>query len=110
MSKKLRNGMAPVLVIPKGIVDLSFYSKALGAVEIRRWSNDDGSIHVAELAIDGALFHLHEEMPGKQSLSPLTSGSITCSIGLFVDDVDAVMLAAIAAGAKERNPAQDYDY
>ncbi len=28
---------------------------------MRRWNNDDGTLHVAELSISGALFHIHEE-------------------------------------------------
>ena len=52
---------APQLYIKSGIKDISFYEKAFGAVELRRFSNEDGSIHVAELSIHGALFHLHEE-------------------------------------------------
>jgi PhnB protein len=51
---------APQLFIPKGVTDISFYQKAFDAVELRKWMNDDGSYHVAELSIDGTLFHLHE--------------------------------------------------
>ena len=50
---------APQLFIRKGVTDISFYEKAFGAVEIMRFINDDGSIHVAELSIIGALFHVH---------------------------------------------------
>jgi len=38
---------APQLYIKHGISDISFYEKAFAAVEIRRFSNNDGSIHVA---------------------------------------------------------------
>jgi PhnB protein len=51
---------APELFINNGIKDISFYEAAFGAIELRRFSNDDGTIHVAELSIHGALFHLHE--------------------------------------------------
>src|SRR5690606_12991605 len=54
---------APQLFIPSSVSDISFYFKAFGAAEIRRWQNDDGSIHVAELSINGTIFHLHEERP-----------------------------------------------
>lgn len=49
---------APQLYIPNGVTDISFYEKAFGAVELRRFSNDDDSIHVSELSINGALFHV----------------------------------------------------
>jgi PhnB protein len=47
----------PQLIIGHGIKDISFYTQAFGADELRRWTNDDGSIHVAELVINGAMFH-----------------------------------------------------
>ena len=101
---------APQLYIPNGTVDISFYTKGLGATELRKWMNDDGSYHVAELSIDGAIFHLHEANTTKEQFDPLQTKGITTMIGLFVEDVDAVMNRAIKAGAKETVPAQDYDY
>lgn len=99
-----------MLVISNGTMNVDFYKNAFNAIELRRFSNDDGSIHVSELEIDGALFRLHEENPAKGSFSPNRCKGITTTICLMVDDVDAVMAAAIAAGAKEGSPAQDYDY
>ena len=101
---------APQLFIPGGVSDISFYFKAFGAVEIRSWRNDDGSIHVAELSIGGTIFHLHEERPAKGQLEPNKTKGVTTLIGLFVENVDAVMNRAIEAGAILLSPAQDYDY
>ena len=66
-----RTFFAPQLFIPGGVSDISLYSKAFGAVEIRPWRNDDSSVHVAELSINGAIFHLHEERPMKGQLEPM---------------------------------------
>ena len=101
---------APELFINNGIKDISFYEKAFGAIEKRRFSNDDGSIHVAELSIDGAIFHVHEVTAKIYWFSPSTHNGSTICIGLFVPDVDKVINRAIEAGATEINPAQDYDY
>ena len=101
---------APQIYINSGIKNIDFYTKAFDAVELRRWSNDDGSLHVAELSIGGALFHIHETSSSKGRLSPEKCNGTTAIIGLFVADVDAVMSKALAAGAKEISPAQDYDY
>jgi len=100
----------PMLVIKSGTMDLDFYPKAFGATELRRWSNDDGSIHVAEMSIDGALFHFHEESSRHVTFSPEKYKGVTTVIGLMVTDVDAVMARAVAAGATMTSPAQDYDY
>ena len=101
---------APQLLIPSGISDISFYLKAFGAVLIRQFLNDDGSIHVAELSVNSNIFHLHEERPEKDQLSPATAKGITCIIGLFVEDVNATVDKALQAGATLLNPVQDYDY
>ncbi|HXB42721.1 MAG TPA: VOC family protein [Puia sp.] len=100
----------PMLIIKKGTMDIGFYNKAFGAIELRRWSNEDGSVHVAEFSIDGAMFHLHEEAPESGSCSPETNRAVTTTIGLMVTDVDAIIARALAAGAKLASPAQDYDY
>lgn len=101
---------APQLYIPNGVRDVDFYMKGLGAVELRRFSNDDGTIHVSELSIGGAVFHLHEETKNPASFSPDRHQGSTVTIGLFVEDVDAYMAKAVAAGATVTSPAQDYDY
>lgn len=100
---------APELTIPNGITDISFYVSAFDAVELRRFGNDDGTIHVSELSINGAMFHLHEETEHSGMLSP-KKGKPSVTIGLFVDDVHAVIEQAIAAGAILKSPVQDYDY
>jgi PhnB protein len=101
---------APQLFIPAGVKDISFYIKAFGAIEINLWRNDDNTIHVAELSINGTIFHLHEERPLKGQLCPDMAKGITTLIGLFVDDVDSVITNALKAGAKLLSPARDYDY
>src|SRR5687767_12697721 len=97
---------APELFIPRGTNDISFYAAAFGAEELRRWTNDDGSIHVAEFSIKGALFHLHEETADKALFSPAVHKGSTVLIGLFVDDVDTFIKVAVANGARLINPAQ----
>ena len=49
---------APELFINNGTKDISFYENAFGAREVMRFTNDDGSIHVAELSIEGSIFLL----------------------------------------------------
>ena len=110
MNKSNNTCVAPQLYIKSGITDISFYEKAFGAVELRRWTNADGSLHVAELSINGAIFHLHEEKPIAGQFNPDFMNGVTTLIGLFVDDVDDVMNSAIGAGAILISPAEDYDY
>lgn len=101
---------APHLYVRVVAPAMAFYRQAFGAVELRRWTNADGSVHVAELAIDGALFHLHEERPDAGQQSPESVGATTSQIGLFVDDPDRLFSAATDAGARVILPMQDFDY
>jgi PhnB protein len=100
---------APQLLINNGIKDISFYSNAFGATENLCLYNDDRSIHVAELSINGAIFHLHE-VTKSYFFCPEKHNGTTTIIGLFVPDVDSVMNNAIVAGASEINPAKDFEY
>ena len=100
---------APQLFLNNGVKDISFYAKAFGATENLCFRNDDGSIHVAELSINGTIFHLHE-VTKPYFFSPEKYNGTTVIIGLFVSDVDAVMNTAIEAGAIEISPAKDYEY
>jgi PhnB protein len=98
---------APELHIPNGTINIDFYMK-FGATENFCLRNDDGSIHVAELEISGAIFHVHEIM--RDDLEPISAKGVTSVIGLFVPNVQEVMYKAIQAGATEINPTTDHEY
>lgn len=98
---------APELHIPKGTMQIDFY-KDFGATENFCFRNEDGSIHVAELVFNGAIFHVHETM--RDALEPISAGGVTTVIGLFVPDVEEVMTKAKIAGAIEINPTTDHEY
>ena len=100
---------APELHIPNGTFSIDFYT-TLGASENFCLRNDDGSIHVAELEIDGAIFHLHETMRWFNALEPITANGVTTVIGLFVPNVEEVMQKGITAGAIEISPVKDHEY
>lgn len=100
---------APELHIPNGMLSIDFYTK-FGATENFCIRNDDNSIHVAELQIGGAVFHVHETMHWFNALEPLSAKGVTAVIGLFVDDVQEVFNRALAAGATQISPVTDHDY
>jgi PhnB protein len=110
MNHTPRTAFVPQLVISHGTMDLEFYKKAFNATETKHITNDDGSIHVSEMFIDGAMFHFHEEAYNGTTFSPGKYNGVTTIIGLMVNDVDAVMGSAIAAGARIISPATSYDY
>ena len=68
---------APQLIISDCSAAIEFYKKAFGVVELRRWNNEDGTVHVAELSFDGCVFHIHEPTQQKQYPKPKCSDSGT---------------------------------
>jgi PhnB protein len=112
MSDMSKPAFIPMLYLKheEGHAALKFYKKAFDAVEYRRFDNDDGTIHIAELQMGGTMFRFHEENPSKQQSSPHTCGTSTVGIHLMVDDPDAIMEKAVTAGAKMLSPMQDYFY
>jgi len=101
---------APHLAIQVLRPAIEFYQKAFGARVLKTWDNADGSVHVAEMEILGALFHIHEEVQRSWQLSPETVKATTNVIGLFTPDPDKLMRQAEDAGGKVSSPIQDYDY
>lgn len=78
MNEINKTTFAHQLYIKYGVTDISFYAKAFGAIELRRFTNDDGSIHVAGVQIDGAMFHLHEEVLSAGPFSPEKYNGYDC--------------------------------
>ena len=109
MNEHLKPFFAPQLFINNGVKDISFYANAFGATENFCLRNEDGSVHVAELSIDGTIFHLHE-VTKQHFFSPEKHQGTTAIIGLFVSDVSAVVNKAIQAGAIEISAVKDYEY
>ena len=101
---------APELTVRNGVMDIDFYKNAFGAVEAMRLNNDDGSLHVAELFIGEAMFHLHEETKYSKMFSPEKYGAGTVTLGLMTPDVHGVVAQAVAAGATIVSPVKDYEY
>ncbi len=102
---------APQLFIPSGSRDLSFYTKGIGAEELYRFANEDGSVHVAEFSLHGTIFHVHENnRPLDGQLEPHSAHGVTALIGLFVDNVDEYFNKAVQHGAIPLLSPTDFDY
>jgi PhnB protein len=101
---------APQLTIKVVAPAVEFYKKVFNAKVLRLFENGTGGIHVAEMEIDGALFHIHEESPHSNQYSPETTKSASVLIGLFVDDVHTIVKRAEAEGAKIISPITDWEY
>ncbi|HEY3100391.1 MAG TPA: VOC family protein [Methylomirabilota bacterium] len=102
--------ITPYLSI-KGASDaIEFYKKAFGAKEVMRMAQPDGRIGHAELQIGDSRFMLADEHPEMDFRSPRAIGGTPVMLHLYVEDADAVVGRAIAAGAKALRPVQDQFY
>src|SRR5205085_10126112 len=91
-----------------GLKAIQFYKSAFGAAERHIYKNDDGTVHVAELSIDGVIFHIREVSPEIGHFNPLAIGGISALIELWVNDPSSVFSQALAAGATQVNPVKDH--
>src|SRR5260370_27585826 len=66
-----------------------------------------GRIGHAEIMIGDSRIMLADEHPEIQALSPKTIGGSPVSLPLYVEDVDAAVERAVAAGAKLVRPVAD---
>lgn len=101
---------APHLAIKVVRPAVEYYQKAFGATVLRTWDNPDGSIHVAEMELQGCMFHLHEEVARHNQLSPDAINATTILIGFFCPDPDKLMQQAVDAGGRITSPIMDFDY
>jgi PhnB protein len=89
---------------------IEFYKRAFGAAEKFRLSEPGGRIGHAELLFDGTTLMLSDEFPEYGIRGPGSDGGTSVTIHLHVDDADAVMKRATAAGAVIEREPQDQFY
>jgi PhnB protein len=78
-----------------------------GAVEVSRLAGDDGRLLNAQLRIGDSMLMLVDEFPEWGTAGPKALQGSPVTIHLFVDDVDAVVARAVAAGATVTMPVAD---
>ncbi len=88
---------------------IDFYKQAFGAQEIMRFVGR-GRIAHAELAIGNSIIMLGEEAPEYGLPGPEALGGSPAGIHLYVDDADALVERATAAGARVVSPVKDEFY
>lgn len=77
-----------------------FYQRAFGATEKFRLVEPSGRIGHAELDFGGTILMLSDEYPEYGIRGPRSVGGASCCIHLHVDDADAAIEQAVAAGAE----------
>ena len=103
-------GVTPYLIVHDGGAAMAFYARAFGAVETVRMAGPDGRIGHAEMRIGKAAFMLADEHPEFLAVSPRSLDGTPVGLVVYVEDVDAFVAKAIAAGAAVERPLKDQFY
>ena len=102
--------LAPYIVVKDAARAIEFYVQTFGGTETFRLAAPGGKIGHAEIALGNATLMLADEHPDFGALSPATVGGSPVRMHLTVDDVDAVVTRALAAGATLLRPVKDEFY
>ena len=110
--------MANVKPIPEGYITVTqslvfrdtpkaieFYKKAFGAKERSRMPGPDGRIMHAEITIGNSNIMLNDEVMGNRSAESM--GGSPVSFYVYVENVDAAVQKAVAAGATLAMPVSE---
>jgi PhnB protein len=101
------HSLTPHLVCAGATDAIAFYEKAFGAVEMLRLPGPAGKLMHAMLRIGDSVLMLTDEYPDFGSLGPLALKGSPVTIHLYVEDVDATVAQAVAAGATIKMPVAD---
>jgi PhnB protein len=100
----------PYLHVNDGAAAIAFYCKVFGVTEKFRLTEPGGRMGHAELDFNGATLMLSEEYPELGIVSAQTLGATPVTLHLHVDNADAVIARAVAAGATLERAPQDEFY
>jgi PhnB protein len=96
------------LSVRRGRAAVDFYRAAFGAVEdYRVGGTDEHEAVVAQLSVGNASFWVSDESPTHRNVSPESLGGATTKLLLVVEDPQAAVERAVAAGATVVYPVSD---
>ena len=101
------HAVTPHLVCAGAAEAIEFYKKAFGALDEGRLPGPDGKLMHAVIRIGGSAVMLVDEMPQWGALGPKSLKGSPVTLHLYVEDVDAAVKRAVAAGAKVTMPVED---
>ncbi|HEX6624613.1 MAG TPA: VOC family protein [Pyrinomonadaceae bacterium] len=116
MSEKVKaipegfHSVTPYLCVDGAARAIEFYKEAFGATERFRMEAPGGKIGHAEIQVGDSIIMLADEMPEINFRSPHALGGPSSHFMIYVEDVDARVEQAVAAGAKLTRPIKDEFY
>jgi PhnB protein len=102
--------LTPYIIVNDAKAALEFYARAFGAVEIYRHPGPDGRVGHADITIGDSHVMLADEFPEMGCKSVGAYGGSPVKMYLYIDDADAWVERAVAAGAKLTTPVANQFY
>ena len=99
--------VAPYLFVDNAKAAIEFYKRVFGATNVEMIETPDGRVADAELRIGDTVMRLCDNLPIFDAKAPSELGGTTVEIFLFVEDVDATVRRAEAAGATIQEEPKD---
>jgi PhnB protein len=104
------HSVTPYLILDDAARALEFYKQAFGAVELLRMPAPGGRIGHAEIRIGNSPVMLADENPQMNARSARAFGGSPVSLLVYVENVDAMVEQAVAAGGKLVRPVANQFY
>ena len=101
------HSVTPHLVCSDADAAIGFYQKAFGATDVHRMPGPDGKLMHGQIRIGDSQVMLANENAQWGMLGPLALKGSPVTIHLYVEDADAFVAKAAAAGAKVTMPVAD---
>jgi len=104
------HSLTPYLIVADAAAAIDFYKRVFGASERLRLAAPGERVGHAEIEIGDSVIMMADEHPEMGARGPRAYGGSPISLHLYLDDVDAVIERAVAAGAKLVRPVTDMFY
>jgi PhnB protein len=101
------HSVTPYLVVDGAAKAIEFYRKAFGATELMRMPAPGDRIGHAEIQIGDSILMLADSSPEMGHRDPKIFGGSPVSLMIYVEDADATVASAVAAGAKVTRPLEN---
>lgn len=102
--------VTPYLIVDGASAAMEFYTQALGASERMRLPGPEGTVGHAEMAIGDSVIMLADGDPDMDIRDPRSVGGTSVILHVYVEDVDACVQRAVAAGARLVQAVEDKFY
>jgi PhnB protein len=99
--------VTPYLIVDDAAKAIDFYKRAFGATELMRMPAPGDKVGHAEIQVGDSVVMLADPMAEMGHKSPKTLGGSPVSLLIYVEDADATVAGAVAAGARVTRPLEN---